>query len=129
MINQCECPLAGFCNNAGRNVQPAIHKICQQATPAQRESLMDGLRKTVKKPITTVETKQAPKPITLDTLGIHPDQQERIVAVAESRGMLIGDVIAELTAMIGIPQCGGCKKRKEWVNATHLKIKNWLEGK
>lgn len=37
---------------------------------------------------------------------------------------LLGNRIAALTAAIGWPPCGGCTKRKNWLNAAH----DWLRG-
>ena len=37
---------------------------------------------------------------------------------------LIGNRIAALTAALGIPPCGGCDRRREWMNKAHL----WLRG-
>lgn len=42
----------------------------------------------------------------------------------ETDPMLLGNRIAALTAAIGIPECGGCKKRKAWLNKAHA----WLKG-
>lgn len=36
-----------------------------------------------------------------------------------SRLLLIGDRIKQLTDALGIPQCGGCAKRQEWLNKAH----------
>ena len=38
---------------------------------------------------------------------------------------LIGNRIAALTAALGIPTCGGCDKRRQWMNKAHL----WLKSK
>lgn len=37
---------------------------------------------------------------------------------------LIGNRIAALIAAIGIPTCGGCEVRKDWLNRAHV----WLRG-
>jgi hypothetical protein len=42
----------------------------------------------------------------------------------ETDETLLGNKIAALTAVLGIPTCGGCGKRKEWLNAAH----KWLRG-
>jgi hypothetical protein len=38
---------------------------------------------------------------------------------------LLGNRIAALTAAVGIPPCGGCEKRRAWLNKAHA----WLRGK
>ena len=43
---------------------------------------------------------------------------------ATKRGMLAGDLIAEMTKAIGIQPCGRCDARRKWVNAAHA----WLRG-
>lgn len=47
---------------------------------------------------------------------------------AGREGMLLGDYIAAMTTAIGIPPCGGCDKRKEWLNAAHRWAKRRLAG-
>lgn len=42
----------------------------------------------------------------------------------ESRRLLFGDRIKQLTDAIGIPQCGGCAARQEWLNNAH----KWVLG-
>lgn len=42
----------------------------------------------------------------------------------ESDPTLIGNRIAALTTALGIPPCGACNARKEWLNAAH----KWLRG-
>jgi hypothetical protein len=42
----------------------------------------------------------------------------------ESKQLLIGDRIKQLTDALGIPQCGGCEKRQEWLNKAH----RWVLG-
>ena len=42
----------------------------------------------------------------------------------EELGPLAGDVVAALTKAIGIPPCGGCEQRRQWLNKAHL----WLRG-
>lgn len=37
---------------------------------------------------------------------------------------LLGNRIAALTSAIGIPPCGGCSKRKAWLNKAHA----WLRS-
>lgn len=32
---------------------------------------------------------------------------------------LLGNRIKAMTAAIGIPTCGGCEKRRQWLNAAH----------
>lgn len=48
-----------------------------------------------------------------------------VAAAASERGMLAGDLIAAMTKAIGIPPCGGCEKRREWLNRAHA----WLLGR
>jgi hypothetical protein len=42
----------------------------------------------------------------------------------ESRQLLFGDRIKQLTDALSIPQCGGCEKRQEWLNKAH----RWVLG-
>lgn len=43
----------------------------------------------------------------------------------DSKG--IGDTIAKITHAMGIKQCGGCKKRQEWLNKK-FPYKNTLDS-
>jgi hypothetical protein len=47
---------------------------------------------------------------------------------AANRGVLIGDVIASMTKAIGVPPCGGCEQRRQWLNAAHSWARDWLAG-
>lgn len=51
-------------------------------------------------------------------------EKAKLESAAKQSGMLLGDAIAALTNAIGIPPCGGCEKRKAWLNAAHA----WLIG-
>lgn len=51
--------------------------------------------------------------------------QSAAEAKADAQGMLLGDLIAAMTTAIGIPPCGGCEKRKAWLNKAHA----WLLGR
>ena len=42
-----------------------------------------------------------------------------------AHGPLAGDVIAALTKAIGIPPCGACEKRRQWLNQAH----QWLRDR
>lgn len=55
---------------------------------------------------------------------ISPSHQHAalIAELPEESRKLIGDRLAELFAAIGLPECGGCEKRKQWLNAAH----RWL---
>ena len=44
--------------------------------------------------------------------------------IAELDPTLIGNRLAALTTAIGIPPCGGCGQRQEWLNRAHL----WLRA-
>lgn len=44
---------------------------------------------------------------------------------AKQEGKLLGDYIADMTKAIGIPPCGGCEKRRQWLNAAH----RWVLGR
>ena len=37
---------------------------------------------------------------------------------------LIGDRLAKLTSALGIPPCGGCGHRCDWLNRAHLWLQN-----
>jgi hypothetical protein len=54
--------------------------------------------------------------------SLRPAEKRKLEAAAG--GKLLGDWIADLTTAIGIPPCGGCEKRKAWLNAAHA----WLLG-
>lgn len=44
----------------------------------------------------------------------------------ESRRLLIGDRIKQLTDALGIPQCNGCASRQAWLNRAHAwVIQKW----
>lgn len=62
-------------------------------------------------------------PELIDTLK--PRERAAFEQAAKSEGMLLGDYIAAMTTAIGIPPCGGCEKRKAWLNAAHA----WILGR
>ena len=41
---------------------------------------------------------------------------------------LIGDRIAQLTRLLGIKPCGGCKKRQKWLNKNHAAAIGLVNG-
>jgi hypothetical protein len=42
---------------------------------------------------------------------------DRLLVEADlPRTMGVGDVVAQVTRAFGIPPCGGCKKRRDWLN-------------
>lgn len=44
----------------------------------------------------------------------------------ESRQLLLGDRVKQLTDALGIPQCGGCARRQQWLNDAHeWALKRW----
>lgn len=51
--------------------------------------------------------------------ALKSDERTQLEAAAKESGLLLGDAIAALTTAIGIPPCGGCEKRKQWLNAAH----------
>lgn len=51
---------------------------------------------------------------------------EEVKKAAESRGMLVGDVIASMTKMIGVQPCAACEARREWLNKAHQWVTDWL---
>lgn len=55
---------------------------------------------------------------------VPPEIAVAVATAAESRGMLLGDMVKALTDAIGIPTCGGCDKRREWLNKAHA----WLRS-
>lgn len=41
---------------------------------------------------------------------------------------LLGDRIAQLTRLLGIKPCGGCKKRQRWLNKQHAAAIGLVNG-
>lgn len=54
--------------------------------------------------------------------------QQAAETQAASKGMLAGDLIAAMTKAIGIPACGGCEKRRQWLNRAHQFLASYLSG-
>ena len=44
------------------------------------------------------------------------------------KGLLAGDIVATVTAAFGIPPCGGCEKRRQWMNRVHQWIRDQITG-
>lgn len=72
-----------------------------------------------------------PIPMRPEELPVHhqcgesrPDHAALVAALPESDRLLLGDRIEQLAKAIGIPTCGGCEARKQWLNRAHA----WLIG-
>ena len=49
---------------------------------------------------------------------------DHAAVLPEEDRKLLGDRLADMLAAIGIPPCGGCEQRKQWLNAAH----QWIAG-
>ena len=61
------------------------------------------------------------------TLGRLPQltEWEKKQLFGDSDPTLCGNRIKAVTDALGIPPCGGCEKRRQWINNAHA----WLRGK
>ena len=57
-----------------------------------------------------------------------PDVRRAPAELEAAHGPLAGDVLAALIAAIGIPPCGGCEQRRQWLNRAHAWITNRVLG-
>ena len=58
-----------------------------------------------------------------------PEAIAEIHTGSQRCGMLLGDVIADMTKAIGIPPCGGCEKRRQWLNTAHQWVRDYFSPK
>jgi len=56
-------------------------------------------------------------------VALSPQETEELFG--DTDPTLLGERIASLTSALGIPPCGGCEKRRAWLNKAHA----WLRGK
>lgn len=64
-----------------------------------------------------------PRPALLRMNGeLSESEIEELFPNADST--LLGDRIAALTKALGIPHCGGCEARRQWLNKAHEFIRN-----
>lgn len=47
------------------------------------------------------------------------DTEELLFIFGEADATLLGNRIAKLTTVLGIPPCGDCNGRRDWVNRAH----------
>lgn len=94
-----------------------LHQICrgEVLTPERCEAYRQAWAKQVQRQRPKVRHAAPELPTEIEIAA------ERAAA---QRGMLAGDLLAALTTAIGIPPCGGCKQRKQWLNRAHA----WLRG-
>lgn len=62
-------------------------------------------------------------------IHLPPETLALVEREAGSRGILLGDAVAALTKAIGIPPCGGCDKRRQWLNTAHAWIASYFSPK
>lgn len=56
------------------------------------------------------------------------DDKEKAALFPDADPTLLGNRIAALTTAIGIPPCGGCNKRKAWINKAHAWVRALASG-
>jgi hypothetical protein len=112
----CNCENSGWCETFKRTMGPRMHDICRGEVLTPEKCAI--YRETWEK-IRDGELKPA---IASMPDGLRQHEAEQLFPNEDPT--LLGDRIAALTAAIGIPTCGGCELRKEWLNRAHA----WLRG-
>ncbi len=108
MIEPCACPLAGYCQRHATYKTAHLYKRCQTNEKFRKfwdERVLSRGADTEM----NLASYQTPTP-------------EELLPEADRK--LLGDRVADLLAAIGIPECRGCGKRKEWLNKAHAWIMN-----
>jgi hypothetical protein len=123
-MSDCECPLAGFCNRYQRPMSVWHRAICAGISGHTPEAARQ-FRRNWKR---LAARKAAVNEGLPEVFGDFALSKEVVRVAAESRGILLGDAIAELTTRIGIPPCNGCEKRKAWFNWGHQCVMAFLAG-
>ena len=67
-----------------------------------------------------------PPPVVPKNAGLSDAEVQELLP-GEDDPTLIGNRIAALTAAIGIPHCGGCEARRQWLNKAHEWLKFQLD--
>lgn len=103
-------------------MSPRAYAICHgdALTPEKQAAYRKNWAKAASSQCQVRQPKPPPKP--KPSPAIPAEILAAAEAIAPARGLLAGDLIAQLTTAIGIPPCDGCKKRKEWLNKAHLFI-------
>jgi hypothetical protein len=113
-MSDCQCTAAGWCETYKKNQSARMVQICrgEVLTPekcgAYRKNWAD-LRDGNARPAVPASP-------------IRTDEAKELFG--DSDPSLWGNQIKALTDAIGIPPCGGCDKRRQWLNKAHL----WLKG-
>ena len=110
----CTCPIAGHCQTFNRHMGKRMHDICQGTvlTPEKCEAyrtLWGQIRDGDKKPAAPAS------PLRVD---------EARELFGDEDPTLLGNRIKAVTDALGIPPCGGCEQRRQWLNKAHA----WLRG-
>jgi hypothetical protein len=111
------------CTHCRRIVPLKPHNVPFTCACGSRFTSLDEMRATTQQ-LTRRRGPAAAKGLSKEDRLVR--QLPEIKAAAESREMLIGDAIAAMTKAIGIPPCGGCEKRRVWLNKAHAWVKGWL---
>lgn len=109
----CQCPIAGHCATLKREQSPRQHAICRGTSdlPPEKADFYRGLW------LAAVQ----PEPATMPELSA-----AELAKLTDGLDdpTLIGNRIAEVTKRFGIPPCGGCSARQQWLN----KADKWVRG-
>jgi len=119
----CQCSKAGHCPVLNIVMSGRRYQICKGQALSQEKRAFYLKLWTRLPPVKAISSKpkaQAPVP------------EEIILAAekaAEQTGMLLGDVLGQLTAAVGIPPCDRCKKRIAWINKAHLWTADFIKSR
>jgi hypothetical protein len=69
---------------------------------------------------------EIPRPVLAPLNAGLTDAEVKELFPDETDPTLIGNRIKALTGALGIPHCGGCDARRQWLNAAHEKLREWM---
>ncbi len=47
-------------------------------------------------------------------------EEEELSEDTKDSALGLGDVVSKITGALRIPECGGCKRRKKWLNKVRI---------
>lgn len=114
MMPDCQCPAAGYCETLKRHMNERTHAICRRESPTLTAEQCDVYRRNWWHLATN-----EPLPVVLT-----PAERQELTQGLDDDSTLFGNRIAEFTKLFGVPTCGGCEARRQWINKAHA----WLRG-
>jgi hypothetical protein len=112
-----------MCPKCGRELRPRSLKYQIICRCGQRCIVEDGVtRKLDAPPVLRIAVQREDGAPPIGSYPLRADEASKLFPDEDQT--LLGNRIKALTDALGIPPCGGCEKRRQWLNKAHA----WLRG-